>query len=34
VTAKVQGGRHERRRDQIRALESSPRANQREPKLI
>jgi ribose 5-phosphate isomerase B len=34
LTAKVQGGRHERRRDQIRALESSPRANQREPKLI
>jgi ribose 5-phosphate isomerase B len=34
LTAKVQGGRHERRRDQIRALESSPRATQREPKLI
>ena len=32
--AKVQGGRHERRREQIRALESSPRAVQREPELF
>jgi len=32
--AKVQGGRHERRREQIRALESSTRAEHREPKLI
>ena len=34
LDAKVQGGRHERRREQIRALESSPRAEHREPKLI
>ena len=32
--ARVQGGRHQRRRDQIRALESSTGADQREPKLI
>lgn len=32
--AEVQGGRHERRRIQIRELESSTRADQREPKLI
>jgi len=32
--AEVQGGRHERRREQIRALESFPRADQREPKLF
>jgi ribose 5-phosphate isomerase B len=34
LAAEVQGGRHLRRRDQIRALESSPRADQREPKLL
>jgi ribose 5-phosphate isomerase B len=34
LAAEVQGGRHERRRDQIRALESSSRADQREPKLL
>jgi len=34
LTAKVQGGRHERRRNQIRELESSPRPDHREPKLI
>jgi ribose 5-phosphate isomerase B len=32
--AHVQGGRHERRRDQIREMESQPRADQRETKLI
>jgi ribose 5-phosphate isomerase B len=32
--AEVEGGRHERRRIQIRELESSTRADQREPKLI
>src|SRR5207247_7206197 len=32
--ARVQGGRHQRRREQIAKLENSPRANQREPKLI
>jgi ribose 5-phosphate isomerase B len=34
LAAEVQGGRHERRREQIRALESFPRADQREPKLL
>jgi len=34
LTAKVQGGRHERRRNQIRELESSPRPDHRGPKLI
>ena len=34
LEARVQGGRHQRRRDQIRELESLPRAIQREPKLI
>ncbi len=34
LSAKVQGGRHERRREEIRALETSTRADQREPKLI
>ena len=34
LDARVQGGRHQRRRDQIRELESVPRAIQREPKLI
>jgi ribose 5-phosphate isomerase B len=34
LAAEVQGGRHLRRRDQIRALESSPRADEREPKLL
>ena len=32
--AKVQGGRHERRREQIRALESEPLAVRREPELL
>ncbi len=32
--AEVQGGRHQRRRDQIRALESEPLAVHRETKLI
>ncbi|HEY7624377.1 MAG TPA: RpiB/LacA/LacB family sugar-phosphate isomerase [Candidatus Limnocylindria bacterium] len=32
--AEVQTGRHARRREQIRELESAPRADQREPKLI
>ncbi|MDQ2915236.1 MAG: RpiB/LacA/LacB family sugar-phosphate isomerase [Chloroflexota bacterium] len=32
--AEVQGGRHQRRRDQIRALESPARAVQREPELL
>ncbi|TME34943.1 MAG: RpiB/LacA/LacB family sugar-phosphate isomerase [Chloroflexi bacterium] len=34
LSAKVQGGRHERRRDQIRAMESSPRAEREETKLL
>jgi ribose 5-phosphate isomerase B len=34
LSAEVQGGRHQRRRDQISELESSTRADQREPKLI
>src|SRR5438093_8067922 len=34
ISAKVQGGRHERRRDQIRAMESSPRAEREETKLL
>jgi ribose 5-phosphate isomerase B len=32
--AEIQGGRHERRRNQIRELESLPRAMHRETKLI
>src|SRR2546425_13226607 len=32
--AEGQGGRHERRRDQIRALESEPLAVRREPELL
>jgi ribose 5-phosphate isomerase B len=31
--AEVQGGRHQQRRDQIRELESEPRASRREPEL-
>ena len=31
--AEVQGGRHQRRREQIRELESEPRAGRREPEL-
>ena len=34
LSAKVQGGRHQRRRDQIRELESSTRAGHQEPKLL
>jgi len=34
LSAQVQGGRHERRREQIREMESSTRTDQREPKLI
>jgi len=34
LAAEVQGGRHERRRNQIRELESHSRAVRREPKLI
>ncbi len=34
LEARVQGGRHQRRRDQIRELESLPRAIHRETKLI
>lgn len=34
LSAEVQGGRHERRRDQIRALETSTRPDQQEPNLI
>jgi ribose 5-phosphate isomerase B len=34
LSARVQGGRHERRRNEIRELESLPRADQREQKLI
>jgi ribose 5-phosphate isomerase B len=34
LAAKVQGGRHERRREQIRALETSARAAQQEPELF
>jgi ribose 5-phosphate isomerase B len=34
LSVKVQGGRHERRRNEIRELESAPRADHREPKLI
>ena len=34
LAATVQGGRHQRRRDQIRALESSPRALDQGPKLV
>jgi ribose 5-phosphate isomerase B len=33
LSAKIQGGRHERRREQIRALESGARADRREPEL-
>ena len=32
--AEVQGGRHQRRRDQIRELESKPRADRREPEPL
>ena len=32
--ASVQGGRHQRRRDQLRELESEARGVRREPKLI
>jgi ribose 5-phosphate isomerase B len=34
LSARVQGGRHQGRREQIRALETSTRAEQQEPKLI
>jgi ribose 5-phosphate isomerase B len=34
LSAEIQGGRHERRRNQIRELESLPRAMHRETKLI
>ena len=34
LSAQVQGGRHQRRRDQIRELESSARAGHQEPKLL
>jgi len=34
LAADVQGGRHERRREQIRALESSPRAPQHGTKVL
>ncbi len=34
LEARVQGGRHQRRRDQIRELEALPRAIHRETKLI
>jgi ribose 5-phosphate isomerase B len=34
LSAKVQGGRHQRRREQIRALESATRAVDEEPKLL
>ena len=34
LSAQVQGGRHQRRRDQIRELESSTRAGHQEPKLL
>ncbi len=34
LTAKVQGGRHQRRREQIREIESSTRTDQREPELL
>jgi ribose 5-phosphate isomerase B len=33
LAAEVQGGRHQRRRDQIRELESEPRADHQEPEL-
>jgi len=32
--AKLQGGRHERRREQIRKLESEPRETRQEPELL
>jgi ribose 5-phosphate isomerase B len=34
LSAEVQGGRHARRREQIRELETETRATRREPKLI
>jgi ribose 5-phosphate isomerase B len=34
LAAEVQGGRHQRRREQIRALETGTRADQQETKLI
>jgi RpiB/LacA/LacB family sugar-phosphate isomerase len=34
LSAQVQGGRHQQRRDQIRELESSTRAGHQEPKLL
>lgn len=34
LAAAVQGGRHQRRRDQIRELESSTRTDRREPNLL
>jgi ribose 5-phosphate isomerase B len=34
LAADVQGGRHQRRRDQIRGLETSTRAEQQEPELL
>jgi ribose 5-phosphate isomerase B len=34
LSAEVQGGRHARRREQIRELETEARATRREPKLI
>jgi ribose 5-phosphate isomerase B len=34
LSAEVQGGRHEKRREQIRALESSPRAPQHGTKVL